>query len=183
MSNTLVKIIDNSIFPAALMVFAKFIGVIAVITLFNLPFTVTEYLDGLINPALYLSETNVQLITSYSDLFMYGALAIVMSFNIIRAIFFHSTHIAPKFLIKLASNNLLGIIKSSYEIYTSSSVWLFFLWVNNILIVMNFLTGAVYLWVALAVTISSIVLTALLLNDVYREIEDVKKHPSKYNFE
>jgi hypothetical protein len=176
MSKPLINLIDVALFPAALMVVSKFLGLIVTINLFNLPWTIKEVPQTFfaIRPGM-LSE-DVIIGNSYSDLIMYLALALGFSFVLLLATHFHNTHIQPRLLMRLANSNLAGLVRSSFDIYYAAAIWLIFIWVANILIWINVLVGKTYLWIGLASLIANVVFTALLLQDVYKEIELSKRN-------
>jgi hypothetical protein len=180
MSKSLLKLLDNSIFPACVMILAKLLGVISIIWLLEMPYSVRDYFSNVYSLRVVVHEENLMVLNSYSDLVMYLVLAIFFSVSIIRAIFLHGSHIKPSMVMKLANNNLLGLIQSSYEIYHSAIVWLLFMWVSNVLLVVNVLSGNTYVWIGIISTLISILLTTVLLQDVYKEIENIKQKPGKY---
>jgi hypothetical protein len=90
---------------------------------------------------------------------------------LIQALFFHNSHVSPKSLTKLASNNLLSLVKSSFEIYHKGAVWSLFLWLSNLLILINVLTSKTQPWVFVVSLIVTIVLSLVLLNDAAEEID------------
>lgn len=180
MSKSLLKLLDNSIFPACIMILGKLIGVIATLWILNVPFTVRDYFSNIYSLRFVVQEENLKAITSYSDLAMYLILAIFFSLTIIKAIFLHSSHIRPSLVTKLANSNLLKLIQSSYEIYHSASIWLIFMWVSNVLVLANVFSGNTYTWVGVLCSVVSILLTSILLQDVYREIENIKHKPNGY---
>lgn len=177
MSKSLLKLLDNSIFPACIMVLGKLVGVLLTIWIFNIPFTLRDYFNNFYSLRFVVSEENLRTVTSYSDLIMYIFVAIFFSFNIVRAIYLHNSHVKPTLITRLANSNLLKLIQSSYEIYHSATIWLIFMWVSNILVLVNVFAGNTFSWIGILVT-----LTSILLSDVYREIENIKRKPGTYNW-
>jgi len=182
MSKSLVKLVDLSLLPAAIMIIGKFIGIIITIQLFNLPWSIKEYTNDIFSLTTSVNPTDLQTVTSYSDLIMFSIIALFFTFTIIRAVYLHSTHVKPTLVTQLADKNLLNLIQSSYEIYHSSAVWLLFSWIATILIGINTLAGKTYSWIGIAALVTSILLTVILLGDVYREIEHIKHNPGEYNW-
>lgn len=180
MSKSLIKLLDNSLLPASLMIVSKFVGIVVIIQLLNIEWSIRETPNNIFSFQTVLSTENVLQVTSYSDLLMYLILALGFSVNIFRAVFLHNSHISFEFVSKLASNNLMSLIKNSYEIYHSASIWLVFMWVATLIIIGNVFSGSVYQWVGLASILTSVLLTIVFLQDVYKEIEYVKKHPAEY---
>lgn len=161
--------------PAALMVVGKVLGLLLTVNLFGLPWTVTQVQGTLntIRPVVLASD----LITAntYSDLAMFATLAIGFTFVLFQATHFHDTHISPRMLMRLSNHNLMGLMKSSFDIYHSASIWLIFLWVSFFVVVINTALGKTMLWVALATFVANAIFTTLLLQDVYKEIDLTRK--------
>src|SRR5688500_8880146 len=128
MQKSLITILENTLFPSALVIFGKFIGIAIVISYFKLPYTVNNYTSNVLNGTLTISAEHVELIFTYSDVIMFVLIALGFSLHLIRAIFFHDTHLSPKIITQLADLNLLNLIKDTYEIYHKAAVWLGFLW-------------------------------------------------------
>ncbi len=162
------------------MVLGKFLGLLITIQIFNLPWSLKEYTNSFFTVGATLRSEDIATATSYSDLIMYMFLAIMFSILVIRAVYFHSTHVSPTLVAKLVDKNLLNLVKSSYDIYHSAFVWLVFSWIANILILINVFSSKTFLWVAIVCTTSSLILTTMLIQDVYKEIENIKKHPGEY---
>lgn len=180
MSKSFIKLLDNALLPASLMLVSKFIGVFLTIKVFNLDWVVNQTPNNFLSFQTVLSSQDVILVTSYSDLIMFGVLALGFSFNLIRAIFFHNSHINSDLINRLASKNLLSLIANSYEIYHSATVWLFFMWAAALMVLSSALTNSIYSWVGLLVLGLSILLTIVFFQDVYKEVENARKHPGKY---
>ncbi len=176
MSHTLTKLIDIALIPAALLVIGKLVGLMLTINLFDLPWSLKELPGGILSVRPALMPDDVVTASSYSDLIMYLIIAIGFTFVLIQATHFHETHINPRLLIKLSSNNLTGLVKSSYDIYHTATIWLIFIWISCGIIWLNVLTGKTLSWVAIATLVANIIFTTILLQDVYREIETSKRN-------
>lgn len=180
MNKSFVSIVDDILLPASLMVVAKFLGVLFTIAIFDLEWTLNEYANDLFSFGSSQSIEDIKLITSYSDLFMYFVLAVFFSLNIFRAVFLHTSHVNPKLVRKLIEKNMMDIMRGSFEIYTSASIWLAFSLLANLLIFVNVFQGNTYLWVGGVTLVSTVLLCLILFQDVYQEIKNIKKNPSKY---
>lgn len=180
MSKSLIKLLDNALLPAALMVVSKFIGILLTIQLFNISWTVQETPNNVFAFQTILSSQDALLVTSYSDLFMFTVLAFGFTVHILRAVFLHKSHVSLDLLTRLAHKDLLNLLKSSYEIYHGASVWLLFMWVTSILVLSNVINNFVFSWIGPVVLLVSTLLTIVFLQDVYRELEYLRQHPGKY---
>lgn len=175
MSKSLVKIVDASLFPAALMVAGKFVGLYLTIKAFGFDWGVDSKPSVFFSSRPIFMEEDLLVASSYSDLFLIFVMIFGFSFHIIRAIFLHKSHIHPKLLTRLAMHGLLGLVKDSFEIYHRASVWLLFLWLVNVLVLINVLLGKTYTWVLAVGLAATIFLTIVLLRDVAYEIKIAKE--------
>ena len=73
----------------------------------------------------------------------------------------------------------MGLVKSSFDIYHTATIWVIFIWICNIIIWINIGMGKTFMWIGIATLVANIVFTALLLQDVYREIEITKRNLGK----
>lgn len=181
MSKTLVKIVDASIFPAALMVAGKFIGLYLVLNFFNLDWGVENTPNTLISARPVLMSEDLSFVSSYSDLLVITLMLLGFSYYVLRAVFLHSSHIDPRIITRLAVHGLLDLVKDSFEIYHRASIWLLFLWLTNITILINTLLGKTYTWVLIVSFIVSMLLTVILLRDVAYEINLAQNKLNKFS--
>lgn len=181
MSQSVIKLVDIALIPAALMVIGKLVGLWVTISLFELPWALRQTPDSIFSVRPVLAGDDIIIASSYSDLFMYLLLSFGFTFVLIRATHFHDTHISPNLLIRLVNNNLLGLVKSSFDIYHSASVWLIFIWIANLVVFINTILDKTYSWIFWTVFICNIIFTALLLQDVYREIDINRRNLGKQN--
>lgn len=180
MNQSLIKLVDAALLPAALMVVSKFIGLVATIAIFKLPWTIQQVSTDLLSvrPAVFMEDLTTA--STYSDLIMYLIMAIAFSVVIVQATHFHDTHIHPRLLVRLSNNNLLGLVKSSYDIYHSASMWLVFIWLTAGVVWIDIVLNKTLLWVGILTIIANIVFTSLLLQDVYREISISRRNLGKH---
>ncbi|BCX13572.1 MAG: hypothetical protein KatS3mg085_104 [Candidatus Dojkabacteria bacterium] len=168
------NILNDALLPASLMIVSKFIGVFVVVLLFNLDWSLEEYSNQIFAFGTTKSVDDAIIITSYSDLFMYLVMVLFLSFSIIRAVFFHSTHINPEIFYKLTLNNLSDLVKNSFVIYKSATIWLIFTIFANLVILANSVLGKSFAWIGLLTASITISLAVILASDVSREIKSQK---------
>jgi hypothetical protein len=118
-----------------------------------------------------VSANGILTVSSYSDLFMYLGIAVGMSVILVQALYLHDSHITPNMINRLAKNNLLSLIRSSFELYHSGVIWLLFLWLANILILINTIRSLTNLWTLLVCTIFTISYSIIFMKDLFAEIE------------
>jgi len=182
MSKSLVKILDYSIFPAAVTILSKFIGILLATQLFGIAWSIRDYGSSTFAVTTVLKTEDVITVTAYSDLLMYIVTALFFSIAVIRAIFFHNTHTSEMVILSLSKLNLLNLIKDSYTVYGMTAGWWIFMVLSNLLIWLNIFAGKSIEWIGIVTTLSSLVLSLVLFLDVYREISQIRRHPSKYEW-
>jgi len=175
MSKTLVKIVDASLFPAALMITGKFLGLYLTVKIFNLEWGIDNNPNTLFSSRPVLFSQDIQVASSYSDLFLLLAMLLGFSYYVIKAVFFHNTHASHKIVTRLAVNGLISLVKDSFEIYHRATVWLVFLWLTNLSILINTLLNKTYVWVLIIAFTSTVALTVILLRDVAYEISITRR--------
>jgi hypothetical protein len=177
MNHALVKLVDAALFPAALLVVSKLIGLAITISVFKLPWSLVQVADGLgfasITPAVNLRDLHI--ISTYSDLTMLVIMSLGFSFVLLQATVLHQTQIKPSLLIKLSNANLLRLVKSSYDIYQTASIWLLFIWIGTATIGINVFLGKTEGWVIILAFVTSSIFSTILLQDVYKEISISRK--------
>jgi len=180
MSKSLIKLLDNALLPAALMLVSKFIGILLSIQIFNISWVVQQTPNNIFSFQTVLSSQDAITVTSYSDMLMFCVLALGFTINILRAVFLHKSHVSLDLLTRLAHKNLLNLIKSSYEIYHSAFIWLVFMWIAALMILNNTFSQAIFPWVGIVALLTSTLLTVIFFQDVYKELEYLRQHPGKY---
>ncbi len=181
-NHSLVKLVDIALFPAALLVVSKFIGLIATVAIFNLDWAIVQFGDGLGRPVVSpsIAPADIVLASTYSDLILMVIMAAGFSIILARATFLHQKNIKPSLLIKLSNANLMGLVKSSYDIYNTASIWLIFIWIGILTVFLNIVLLKTEIWVGIVALISGVVFTTLLLQDVSREISLSRKNLGKH---
>ena len=175
MSKSLIKLIDSSLLPAALMILGKVAGIYIVAKFFNLEWALQNSTDSFFSLRPVFAEKDIVTVSSYSDLIMLLFVILGLSFSIFRAIYLHSSHVDPRIVAKLATNNLLDLIKDSFDVYHEAAMWLVFSWISVVLISLNVLLERTYVWVSLVGLISVIGFSLILLRDVGKEVEISRK--------
>lgn len=167
-SKILLRLIDEAILPAVLVVFVKLVSLAALVRTFNYSWSLDTTAAF---PALEI-ESHAALVTvnSYSNLAVFAAVAIGLVWILAKAYHFHDTHVAPTTTLKLLSWNLTGLLSNSYEVYHQAVVWLSYLWVVFLLMLVHTAVGLQYTWLTAAVFAASLFLTWLFIHDVEREI-------------
>jgi hypothetical protein len=171
LSTTLVRLIDESIIPALLLIFTKIGGVLLTARIFDLPFEISP--RGRVVPLpsiVFLDRADYLKANAYSNLVMFAVVSLGFLAVLIRAHHLHSTHIHPHFAARLERLGLSGLIGETADIYHQALVWLLFSWFVVVLMGLNSLSGFAYLPLTVAAFLIALNLTWFLIFDVEREI-------------
>ncbi len=165
-----------------MLVVGKLVGIVISSSMFGANLSIREYSSNIFNFKAFVDESTLEGVISYSDLIMYGFVATVFTLSVVKAVYLHSSHVKPVLVARLANKNLLALIQNSYEIYHSAFISLVFCWIGNIILLVNVFKGNTYIWIGIFCTITTIALTSILVQDVYKEIENIKRSPGKYQW-
>ncbi|MBW7953446.1 MAG: hypothetical protein QY330_01255 [Candidatus Dojkabacteria bacterium] len=175
MTPTLVKLIDYSLLPFALLVFGKVVGLYLTASVFGIELGLISVPEALLTFRTVADQADLQVLSSYSDLFMFVLVATGFSYVLIAALKFHDTHIDIKTVNILARYNLLMLIKTSYELYHSAAVWVIFIWIATLVVFINFLAGTTYGFILIGCFLFSLLTSVAMLRDLFLEIELSRK--------
>lgn len=166
------KLIDEAIFPAVALIIGKTVGLLAASLLFNLPFRIET--GGILNilPAIrFLDNQSYIIAESYSNLAMFTAAALGTSFILIRAHFFHQSHISPKLHAKLVSLNAQWLIAPSYHLYHQGLIWLTYLWLTVAFLVLYTVVNITFPQIAIIAFIVAANLSWVFALDIQKEVD------------
>lgn len=172
MSKSLVKLIDASLIPAAIMICGKVAGLWFANSVFKLEWGVVTDPNNFFSVKIVYATIADQIIaTSYSNLIMYLTLLLGLTIVLVRALYLSSSKISPRMLARLATSNLLHLIEDSFEVYYKASIWIILLWLAQAALLINVVIGRAYAWTAVLTLATSVIATTILLRDVASEIE------------
>lgn len=167
-SKILLKLVDEAIFPAILVLAAKILGLLVIVWLFGLSWQVSP--DTTLPAISFGSKGELLKANSYSNLIMFGIVATGLLWILVRAHTFHDTHISPSMALKLLSWGATGLLINTFEAYSQAIVWFSYLWLTFFLIVLHTIFTLSFAWVAIVCFVLSVFLTWLFVVDVEREI-------------
>jgi len=171
-SKSIIKLIDEAIFPALSLVVAKMLGLLLSAYFLNLPFEIKTRAILTILPAInFLSLSSYIKAENYSNLVMFLAAAIGATIVLVRAYFFHESHVNPSLQAKLASLNLENIIAPSYHLYHQALIWLIFVWMTVGFLVVSTFLKITYPQISVFAFILAANLSWIFAIDVEKEIE------------
>lgn len=163
-SRLLIKLIDQAIVPAILILVTRVVSVVLIANYFGIPFAIEN--TGFV----YNSVTDFVLVNSYSILSLVFVVTFGLLYILVKSYYFHDSHITPQLTAKLFMVRLSSFIQSSFDLYSQGSVWLSYSYL--LLIVSGAMTffGMVYSWVFFTSLVFTVVSTVLLIIDIEKEL-------------
>jgi len=174
-SKVLVKLIDQAILPAALLVAVRIASIIFIATFYSYQY----YIDA--NGFHFYSPNAYTIVNSMSIFLMVVALFFGMLFVIVKSYFFHSSHIKPSTTAKLFSLSLDSIIKDSLDLYSETAVWISYIYLITLVSGIMSVSGLVYSWVFIVSLILAINSTVLMILDIEKEVRFEKDAAPEYD--
>lgn len=170
------KLIDEAIIPAMFMIVAKMLGLYLSSLIFNLPFEIkTNNFLGILPSVSFANMADYIQAENYSNLAMFAVVAIGTLLLIVRAHFFHASHIHPKLHAKLVRLNLESLIAPSYHLYHQAVIWLLFLWLTIGFLVLSTLTGVTYPQISIVAFVIAANFSWIFAIDIEREVEIINQ--------
>ena len=171
-TKSIVKLIDEAIIPAVALICGKMLGLLAASYFLNLSFTINS--TGLLGalPSVQFSTLHDYILAeNYSNLAMFLVAALGTIYVLVRAHFFHESHIHPVLHAKLVSLNLESLIAPSYHLYHQAAIWLTFLWLTVGFLTLSTLLQITYPQITIIAFVVAANFSWVFAVDVEREIE------------
>src|SRR3989344_6019847 len=169
-STTLIKLIDEGTVPAILLILAKMGGILFAVFVFDLPFSLKVGGVLKILPTLDFASTQAYITAeNYSNLAMFLLSSAGTTLVLIRAHFFHESHIHPQVRSKLYKLNLQNIILPTYHLYHQAAIWLLFLWLTTAYLVISAFLKITYVQIAVIAFVVSANFSWIFAIDVEKE--------------
>jgi len=176
-AKSIVKLIDEAIVPAVALIAGKMLGVLLSIYFLNLSFTVVKSETLWILPSIHFADlAGYAKVENYSNLTMFTVAAAGTILVLVRAHFFHESHIHPRLHAKLASLNLESLIAPSYHLYHQAAIWLIFLWLSVGFLVISTLFGVTYGQIAIVAFVVAANFSWVFALDIEKEVEIAKQY-------
>jgi hypothetical protein len=163
-SKILLKLVDQAIVPALVLFASRVISLFVFASVFDAEFTVGKYGIVFVNPADYVQ------VNSYSLFAMVSVLVIALLHNLLKAYYFHTTHITPSLTAKLFTMKLSSLIHSSMDVYSEGIIWLSYAFLMTGVTGLMVMYNLAYSWVFLATLVLSLISTVLFVIDVEKEL-------------
>ncbi|EKD94678.1 MAG: hypothetical protein ACD_25C00265G0003 [uncultured bacterium] len=174
-SKLLIKLIDQAIIPAVVLVSTRIVSMALLAMYFEVPFELTN--KGFIFEG---KEQYIQ-INSYSMLIMTAVLAVSLAFFLLKAHVFHDTHITPKLTATLFSLRMQGLVQSSLDLYTKGAIWISYAYLMTILTGALALYSYIYSFVFYTTLAVAAVSSILFVSDIENEVKTSKDDGLDHN--
>lgn len=165
-SKILIKLIDQAVVPAILLLVTRVVSMLFFANLFNVSYRVDA--TGFV----FENQSDYIMVNTYSLLTMLVVLAIGILYIIVKSYAFHDTHITPTLTAKLFSLRLSSFIQTSFDIYSQGAVWLSYVFLMFFIISLLSFFGLVYSWLFFVALIISLGSTVAFVFDVEQEMKN-----------
>jgi len=171
-SKSLIKLIDEAIIPAAALIIGKMLGLFLASYFLKLPFVIKSSQVLWILPSVHFASLGDYTIAeNYSNLAMFFVASAGTMFVLVRAHFFHQSHIHPVLHAKLVKLNLENLIAPSYHLYHQALIWLIFLWLTVGFLIISTLLQITYAQITIIAFLVAANSSWVFAIDVEKEIE------------
>ena len=148
------------------------LGMLAASYFLNLSFTINSAgLLGALPSVQFSTLRDYILAENYSNLAMFLAAAAGTIFVLVRAHFFHESHIHPVLQAKLTRLNLDSLIAPSYHLYHQAAIWLTFLWLTVGFLIVSTILDITYPQITIIAAIVAANFSWVFAVDVEKEVE------------
>ncbi len=173
---SLLKLFDEAVLPAFLVVGTKIISFLLVAIFLGLKLPLFSDLPSILFLTKWVSEDYEKFVqvSSVSSMFTFLVLLIFFGWVIIKAHHFHDSHISPRYHQKLVKNGWEHLVESSQEIYHQALVWFTLTWLFFFYVIVSTYAGLTAWWVPLIGTAVVFSLTMMMVEDVINEVK-IKK--------
>ena len=171
-AKSLVKLIDEAIVPALLLILVKGMGLFLTVFFLKLPFDLEfRSIFGLLPSFRFATLQGYITAENYSNLAMFAVVAAGAIIVILKAHFLHESHIHPKLHARLIALNLERLVQSSYHLYHQAAIWLIFLWLTCGFLTLSSIAKITYPQITIAAFLVTANLSWVFVLDLEKEIE------------
>ena len=171
-TKSIIKLIDEAIIPAVALIVGKMLGLFAASYFLNLSFTIkTGQVLQVLPQVQFTSLKDYVVAENYANLAMFTVAAAGTIFVLVRAHFFHESHIHPKLHAKLVALNLESLIAPSFHLYHQAAIWLIFLWLTVGFLLISTFLAITYPQISAIALIFAANFSWIFALDVEKEVE------------
>lgn len=182
MSKLLQKILSAAIFPAALIIVSKIIGMVLVNGLFGLEWAIQTNTGSVFSvQVVYPDRAAAIMCNSYSNLFVLIVMSIGVGILLFQNAYLNVSYQNPKVLVKLVQFDFLLWLSESSTILPKLVVWVAFHWTVSTIAIAQAFQNNLYTWIAVLSFILSILATWIAFQGIEREIRHIAPENGKLN--
>ncbi len=183
MSTLLKKALKLSILPAILMIAGKFLGVMSLITIYGLQFTVGNEITGIYSTQIYLPGVSTTVfVNSLSNLLMIAILSVPTLYMICQTTMLQNAKSNPRTIAKMVKFNMLKWVTSSTSTFLKIFIWTTFVVLASIITIASTLQETTYLWVGITAGVISLLCIWGLIKTFEIETEKIYPSNSKHSY-
>ncbi|MGI5897985.1 MAG: hypothetical protein ACOX6Q_02390 [Candidatus Dojkabacteria bacterium] len=147
MSKLLRKTLRIAIWPAIIMIAAKFLGILGVSALYNLNYYIDNQVEGIYSVQIcYTDPASTIFVNSMSNIIMLAMLGIPTFYLMIRTLLYQTTFQNPRTIVKITKLNLLKWITKKGTSFLQIFIWSSFLVIASTITVAHSIQGNGYSW-------------------------------------
>lgn len=171
-TTSLIKLIDEAIIPAVILIVVKMLSTFLSIYFLDLQFTIAKGQILFVLPTVHFQNiTDFITAENYSNLAMFLAVTLGTTFVLVKAHFFHESHISPRLHARLVSLNLDSLVTPSYHLYHQAAIWLTFLWLTVAFLIISTLLKVTYPQITIIAVVIAANFSWIFAVDVEKEIQ------------
>ncbi len=164
-SKILIKLIDQAIVPAILLLVTRIVTMIVFSRFMNVTYQITN------SGFLFDNQADYVQVNSYSVLSMIIVLAFGVFYILLKSIVFHDSHVTPQMTTKLFTLRLSSFIQTSYDLYSQGAVWLVYIYFMFFLTILLAFFGVIHTWVFFAALVLTLGSTVAMVFDIEQELD------------
>lgn len=170
---SLLKLFDEAILPAFLVVGTKVISFLLLAIFLDLKLPSFSDLPSILFLTTWVSVDYAKFVqvSSVSSMFTFLVLLIFFGWVIIKAHHFHDSHLSPRDQQKLIRSGWEHLVESSHEIYHQALVWITLTWFFFFYVLVSTYLGLTSWWVPFLGTAVVFSLTMMMVEDVINEFK------------
>jgi len=163
-SKTLLKLIDEAIVPAVILVATKIVSIILVSSYLKLNWEFTK--SGI----TFYNKEDFVTANSISSIFMYGVIFSILIWIIFQSQVLCESRVKPKTVNFLVSQGLYNLVISTVDIYSRGLIWFSYAVLTSTILFFQYQSGLVNLFVVSISGVLTILAGAFLFFDLEKEL-------------
>lgn len=169
-TKSLIKLIDEAVLPAVLLIVTKITSVFLAVYFAKIPFEIKFSSFLVFLPSIkFTNLSDYLLVENFSNVSIFSVCTLGTILVFVRLHYFHESHISPKLHAKLAKFNFESFITTSYHLYHQAAIWLAFTWLTVIFLIVSSFTKVTSIQIPIIAAILAANLTWIFARSIERE--------------